>query len=320
MSKISKLFQNGTDIQWWKSSAVPYLIHDLPLNIYGELYWKLRGVEFTPIYEYDWDNLIILDACRYDVFEEEYSGTGKLQLRYSKAPTSASFFHKHFKGEKLHDLVSITANPHHKTILEDNQFHSVYHLWETHWNKEIKNVHPADVKDVTLEANKSHPQKRLMIHFMQPHAPFIGPWAQENIGIHVGNKHSRRMAIRGDYDIDTTSPYSLAADGKLSDSELERGYRENLNIALEHVEDLISQLDGKTVITADHGELLGERALPYPWKEYQHPPILAEKLLQVPWLVIDSGERKRIKTEVPNISTDGTNSDIDKRLKQLGYK
>jgi hypothetical protein len=323
MSKFYSLIRNGSEIQWWKSVAIPYLIRRIkqtPLNFYGKLYWGLKDVDFISVSEEDWDNLIILDACRYDIFAEEYSGVGKLQRRYSRSPYSPSFFQKNFTDGPYFDIVSITANPHHKQRLEDSQFHSVSHLWNTHWNEEIKNVHPRAVKDVAIEANETYPNKRLMIHFMQPHAPFIGPWAQENIGIHTGNEHSRQDAIQGYYDKDQTNPYILAAKGTIEDSELEQGYRENLNIVLKYTKDLISKLDGKTVVTADHGELLGERAWPYPWKMYQHPPILAGKLLEVPWLVIDSEDRREIISEEPTEVMDDINLDTQKRLKYLGYK
>lgn len=323
MSKIDKLLQNGTEIQWWKSTAAPYLIHkakNIPKTPYGKLYWSLRDVGFVSVYEEDWDNLIILDACRYDIFKEEYSGVGELQLKYSKAPQSAPFFKKNFNNKLCHDLVSVTTNPHHKNQLKNNQFHSVYHLWKTHWDEDLKTVHPESVRDVTHQANESHPQKRLMVHFMQPHAPFIGPWAQKNIGIGVGIEHARQGALQGSHNLHTTNPYSLAAEGKVKNSELERGYRENLNVTLEYVRDLILKLDGKTVVTADHGELLGERAWPYPWKGYQHPNISAEKLLQVPWLVIESEKRRDIKSDKSDDINNEVNVGIEKRLADLGYK
>jgi hypothetical protein len=305
-----------------KSAAVSNMAHKAKKALsdaYANLYWRSKSANFVSVYEEDWDNLIILDACRYDIFEEEYLGPGQLQMKYSKAPYSPAFFQKNFAEKKCHDLVSITANPHHRLQLDDTQFHSVYHLWKTHWNDEIKNVHPEAVKQVSTTANASHPQKRLMIHFMQPHAPFIGPWGQENIGIHVGNEHCRQDAMHGSYDVEITDPYSLAAQGEVKRSELERAYRENLNIALESVRELLSLLDGRTVVTADHGELFGERAWPYVSKQYQHPPILAEKLLQIPWLVIPSETRRNVTTEEPDGPRDETDVHVEQRLKHLGY-
>lgn len=35
-------------------------------------------------------------------------------------------------------------------------------------------------------------------------------------------------------------------------------YRENVAYGLEYAQNLLEALDGKTVVTADHGELLGE--------------------------------------------------------------
>jgi len=36
-------------------------------------------------------------------------------------------------------------------------------------------------------------------------------------------------------------------------------YNENLDIVLTEIEALLDELDGKSVITADHGNLVGER-------------------------------------------------------------
>jgi hypothetical protein len=324
MSKFSTLRRNWADVDWWTSVAIPFLVEQtkrFPLDAYGRVYYAAQNVDFIDVYEDDWDNLIVLDACRYDVFEEEYDGPGDLSLRYSRTPDSPSFFRRQLAGKECHDIVSVTANPHHKKNLDDDQFHDVYHVWETRWDDEIRNVHPEAMRDVALEADDSHPNKRLMIHFMQPHAPFIGPWGREHVGIHVGNEHSRQGAMQGYYDVDTTNPYSLAREGEIDHETLERAYRENLQIALEYVEDLLSELEGRTVVTADHGELFGERAWPYPWRKFQHPRLLAEKLLQVPWLVSESGDRKSIESTPPE---EGARSDVDDaiedKLRHLGYK
>jgi len=324
MSKVSKLRRNWSEVEWWKSTALPFLVEQTrraPLDAYGRLYYGLKNVDFVSVYEEDWDNLIVLDACRYDVFADEYEGPGDLSLRYSVTPDSPSFFRRHFKGKECHDVVSVTANPHHKRNVDDDQFHHVYHVWESHWDDEIRNVHPESMRDVALGATQSYPDKRLMIHFMQPHAPFIGPWGREHVGIHVGNEHSRQGAIQGYYEVDTTNPYSLTRDGEIDRETLERAYRENLRVTLEYVEDLLNELEGRTVVTADHGELLGERAWPYPWRKYQHPRLLAEKLLQVPWLVTEAGERKQIEAQPPKVKGhSGVDESIEDKLRHLGYK
>ena len=47
---------------------------------------------------------------------------------------------------------------------------------------------------------------------------------------------------------------------------------------------LIESLDGKTVVTSDHGNLFGRRLWPIPLQKYGHPPGLRfPELIEVPW-------------------------------------
>ena len=63
---------------------------------------------------------------------------------------------------------------------------------------------------------------------------------------------------------------------------LRKVYKENLRLVLRYVADLISDLSGIIIITADHGERLGER------KGYSHSPRLSDPLLlEVPWFKVE---------------------------------
>jgi len=64
---------------------------------------------------------------------------------------------------------------------------------------------------------------------------------------------------------------------------LKKAYLDNLHIVLKNAQALCEKLDGKTIITSDHGELLGEKGL------YGHGPPLPrhEKLLTVPWFILN---------------------------------
>jgi hypothetical protein len=48
-------------------------------------------------------------------------------------------------------------------------------------------------------------------------------------------------------------------------------YKENLRHVLKNVEDLLEIINGKTVITSDHGNLIGDRLSPIPVRGYGHP-------------------------------------------------
>ncbi|MEF8826793.1 MAG: hypothetical protein V5A27_10735, partial [Halapricum sp.] len=59
-------------------------------------------------------------------------------------------------------------------------------------------------------------------------------------------------------------------------------YEENLRIALESVAELTEELDGKVVVTADHGEAFGEQGIWEHHIETHIPP-----LVEVPWLEVE---------------------------------
>ena len=64
------------------------------------------------------DNLIILDACRYDLFEAEiknFNIKGKLEYRISRGSNTGYFLRENFEHKDLQpilkEIIYITANP-----------------------------------------------------------------------------------------------------------------------------------------------------------------------------------------------------------------
>jgi len=66
------------------------------------------GINFM---DEDWDNCIIIDACRYDTFKEKNTIPGDLKARRSKGSSTFEVFEKNFQNSTHHDTVYITANP-----------------------------------------------------------------------------------------------------------------------------------------------------------------------------------------------------------------
>ena len=67
------------------------------------------------ILDEDWDNLIILDACRYDFFKEEIEKRqidGYLKKVISRGSHTLNFLKENFTEDYYNDIVYITANPH----------------------------------------------------------------------------------------------------------------------------------------------------------------------------------------------------------------
>jgi hypothetical protein len=92
---------------------------------------------------------------------------------------------------------------------------------------------------------------------------------------------------------------------------------------LEEVETLLTELPGKTVVSADHGEMLGERMRPIPIIDYgHHAGVYIDELIDVPWFVSKNGSRKNIVAESPSNSDSNSSNreDLANHLQALGYR
>lgn len=235
---------------------------------------KPEGEIFSP-YDRGWDVLIILDACRYDYYNEFFPDAEK---RISRASHSREYFKENYSSGDFKDLVYISANGHitpnnfeRSTDRDlDEVFYKVNHLTLEEWSDKLGVVPPRKVTEAAIEAEEDHPSKRKVVHFMQPHKPFInteGDWAYEEVW-----------------------------DGKKTHKELREAYRDNVEVLLDEIDRLKEEMSGKVVITADHGELLGEYGL------YSHLyGVKAKELREVPWHVIKDDDKDVEKSEIRNI-------------------
>lgn len=260
----------------------------------------------------DWDSLVILDGCRYDAFRARNAIDGRLETRTSLASHSEEFLARNFAGT-YHDTVYVTANPFAPVVLDDDAFHATIPLLEE-WDSDYETVHPRVVTERAIEAAERYPDKRLIVHYMQPHYPFIG-----EVGDRIDHRgHNSRMD--GDT-FETDTIWKRLRNGEDIDVSLvRRAYAENLDIVLDHVEELLEALSGRTVVTADHGNLIGDRMSPVPVRGYGHERGLrSPELVDVPWLIVDDGPRPRIRSEPPEDGETIENSIVADRLESFGY-
>lgn len=89
----------------------PYLV----LREINAIYHRLGNSgdyneEGIDIFNKDWDNLIILDACRADIFEQEVDLPGEFKTKQSKASKTKEFIKANFTDRTLHDTVYVAGN------------------------------------------------------------------------------------------------------------------------------------------------------------------------------------------------------------------
>ena len=266
------------------------------------------------IIDEDWDVLLILDACRSDMFRRCCEIKGELSTKISRGSNTKEFLLGNFSEETLLDTVYTTANPQfHKHNSHINaEFYRTYNIWNSDlWDENIGTVHPSNVTDVAGQKIEEHPNKRHIVHYLQPHYPFIDTQL-EDIGRDILEPESEYSDIWG-----------LQMEGKINipKERINRAYYKNLELALDAVEDLIADISGKIVVTSDHGNIVGERSRPIPIKEWGHPSgIYIPELVEVPWLVVEKGERPEIRAgEGTQVQEDVNSEVVEKRLKDLGY-
>lgn len=279
---------------------IPYLCSRKINQIYYE---KYSGAGDLDVMSEDWDTLVIADACRYDYFDEESELSGVLESRYSPASMSYGFMQNSFFGRQFHDTVYVTANP-FAAELPDNTFHDVVSLVDEWYENEAGTVPPEVMRKETLKAHSKYPNKRIISHFMQPHEPFLSDF---------GQKVSENLNWAG-------NQYHLSQKQSLHD--LRQAYCENVDIILDEVTELIDNISGRVVVSADHGEMLGERLYPVPIRGFEHPEsIYTNELIKVPWLIIEDETNGRRETESePPVSSGNIASEAAKnRLEKLGY-
>jgi hypothetical protein len=296
---------------------------EVKLNVMRMYFSKFSPDHGFSVMEEDWDSLVILDACRYDMFDRIVDLPGITEKRHSQASATDDFLRRNFRNGPYFDTVYVTANPRLDTTGDvKSQFHEVVDVWHTDWDEDLETVPPDVMAERTREAHEEFPNKRIISHFIQPHGPFIGKFAKDNVGIHSGIANHKRKAMNEPEQLEDTYIWELVRQGVVKGETAKRAYDENLEIVVPHLERLVSAIDGKTVITSDHGNMLGERAWPFPFRMWGHPNgILTDELTTVPWHTIESSNRRTIASEKPDKSgTSDVPSEVKARLEELGYK
>ncbi len=262
----------------------------------------------------DWDYLIVLDACRYDYFKENCRFEGDLhkvetpafdRVKEGIAPTSSWYIN--IFDEMNEDIYHVSSHPrvNSRTPVEEfkgwEHFGKVYDLWDTEWNEEFGTVMPENVTERAKDFIDRNPDKKFILHYMQPHTPYLSlgppatkkkrdPESRTSFGRKLRNKmvSTARKLIGDEVAVKLMSllrlpPLSPMDDAlrKVGGEGVKKAYRDNLARVLDSIETLLPELSGRIVITADHGELLGEKG------RYGHDFEGQKKLLEVPWFVIE---------------------------------
>jgi hypothetical protein len=289
--------RRGHGLRWWLRRAA----------IYGAIgpYTRVTTGEGLDVVPADWDTLVVLDACREDLFRSvvDTDRFDAYRAVTSRGSATVEWLRANFAGRDCGDTVCVTANPYTSRLAPD-AFHELVPVWETEFSDQHGTVPPDRVTARALEAAREYPDKRLVVHYMQPHHPFLdADWGDEYF-------HNPRAP----------TPWELLEAGVRSEQAVQDAYRQNLARAWPAVERLLDGLEGHTVVTSDHGNLLGESLDPFPVAGYGHSIGLhVPELVEVPWAVHRSGARRSI-VDGQRRRHDADTAAVEERLAQLGYR
>lgn len=233
----------------------------------------------------DWKYLIILDACRFDVFDRVIDSVGlqgSLIECNSEALDTPAWYRKHWS---VHHpgvgLIGAHPYPWRPEVDVARNFGQEYPVW---WDSKNLGwggvVHPDRTCVVASEIMAGRLSTQWIIHFEQPHLPFVDvvgmAFLENEIGVGLGG--------------DDWIKYNPKLYGAVQAWGRQHGwkvlrelYESSLRATLQVVGPWCAGLKGgKVVITADHGECLGEGGI------YGHPWAAGLGILgRVPWFEVE---------------------------------
>lgn len=279
-----------------------------------------------PIWERgDWDVLVILDGCRTDVW-------GDVAPRYdlptdgtawSNAACSPDWIKENLSNypQQCRTTGYVTANPfvNHDAPgtgsagLTDDDFALLDLVYKNGWEAAdtgVETVLPSTVTDHAIAAWRRREElgmDRLIIHYMQPHQPFRSRPDWDGVGQNFED-------LVNDQDMTGVSAWRQVRDGVIDEDELWTAYADNLEWVLEDVtERLLPNLEGEVVLSADHGNALGE------WGEWSHPPeAISPAVRRVPWETVQASDEQTVSPDV-DVGDASATVDTAAQLEALGY-
>ena len=325
------------DFDGWKSKAF-FALYYTYVGFWLTLSSRVRLG--THVFDEEWDLLVVLDTCRVDALEavaDEYEFIDEVETVWSLGSTSDEWMAQTFgrdHADQIARTAYVSANPYTDNVLHRGVYPPSYRqppamwpawdvvsaddfalldeVWRYGTDDDLKVTTPRVATDRAIRAGRSDDYDRLLVHYMQPHIPYLGG-ATETQPIR-GERLRTDGATLTSLDM---RPFDALRRGTAERADVWANYLDNLRLVLDSVGLLLENVDAdRVVITADHGEGFGEYGV------YEHPvgcPFPTVK--RVPWAVTtatDSGDHDPDSHREP--TTDAhEESDVADRLADLGY-
>ena len=266
-----------------------------------------------PVLDADWDLLVVLDACRADLFAEvvgpdDYDFVAG-ETAISPGSTSKEWLSAVFGSaddDALAEVAYVTGNPYSTKTLDLSRFGHVDEVWRDGWDDDRGTIPPRPITNSAIDAGRERDTDRLVVHYMQPHFPSV---VEDDDGIALDDWGDQPMSV-----------WEELRFGQRETDDVWESYRRNLEAVLEDVELLLANVDAeRAVITADHGNAFGEKYI------YGHPGgVGIPALREVPWSVTAASDEGTHDPADDATRTDDGDGDaegtVEDRLESLGYR
>jgi len=168
------------------------------------------------VHNTNWDVMFIIDACRFDMFEEYYTEVfqkGVLKKALSPASWTFAWLIEIFENRPIKDIVFVSSDyeVNSKGIMDekiyDNEkrekyghyhfdarkyFREIIDVWEFGVDEKLGLVHPKTMCDECIKAIKKYPKSKIITNFWQVHDPYIYYLSRGEMPVHNMEDIDRR--------------------------------------------------------------------------------------------------------------------------------
>lgn len=198
----------------------------------------------------DWDVLVVLDACRYDVLRDV--ADWPVEAVESPGSNTAEWLGAVEGAGTLRDAHVATANVQYSKVDIGRE---VRDCWRTHWDDYLNTVLPEPVLEATDERVAAG-ETPAVAHLLPPHTPYVARLDGEWLPLFpdLEEWHGERATDPG------AASQELFASEEIDPGLAWQAYRASVRstwaVTVRYVREWVD--DGHTVVvTADHGELFG---------------------------------------------------------------
>lgn len=255
-------------------------------------------------FDHDWDVLIVLDGCRYDLGRKN-SPTDWPSPNPVISPGwgSETWIQRTFddaNSDTLSNTIYVTGNP-FSPLVENLPLQEIDQVWKYAFDENVGTTPPRPLTDRAIDYGRTGNPDRLVIHYMQPHLPHINgelniSLTGDGVGWSGGN------------------PWVMIESNERNSQATVEAYKNNLSPVIKDVNLLLENIAAeKVVVTADHGNFLGENGNWGHHKRYARDPAVR----QVPWWELSANdESTHISNDYDHQKDAVSRSD---QLEALGY-